>query len=352
MEEKRIIDGHVHIYSPEALPFLQNYISDAGLSSVCIASCGCFGDGRAAEQLLLSLLLKRRDPSLFAYGSLIYPETPVRSMPGDWAPEAQAKTLMDMGFDGVKMLETKPGSRKMLGLPLDSPVYEPFFQYLEENRVPMLWHVADPRTFWDKAKAPAFAVENGWTYDDTYLTFEQSMDEVFHVLDRHPRLQVAFAHFFFHSDAMDAAQAILDKYDAVCFDITPGIEMYENFSLDPAAWRAFFTKNAPRILLGTDSDEFCTCVMCETEKSPVQTLRHIRRFLETDDTFSFWDRTMHGVALPETALAAIYAGNFIRRTGAEPRPVNEARIRAYAAPLLPYVQDAAIRAWIEKELAL
>ncbi len=352
MENRALFDMHNHTYRADALPFFRDYLDRAGLSGLCVASYGCFGDGFTPEQLLLPMFLKRKEKRIYACGSLLYPEGSQRTLRGKWAPEKQARRLLDMGFDGWKLLESKPGFRKMLGLPLDSPVLDPLFGLLEAGGCMVVWHVADPPEFWDLEKAPDFAVREGWTYTNgTYLPYEALIGEALHVLERHPKLRVTFAHFFFHSHDLTAAAEVMERYPAVSFDLTPGIEMYQNFSKAPDAWRKFFIRYADRLLLGTDTDEHCECVMCDTEKDPVITVSHIRRFLETDEDFLFWGRPVHGLGLPEAVLEKIYCENFRSRIPKR-REVNAEALRAFAAEMLPRIRDEEVKRLIAEELRL
>ena len=338
-----LFDMHTHTYRADALPFFRDYLDRAGLSGLCVASYGCFGDGFTPEQLLLPLFLKQKEKRIWAYGSLLWPNGSAAKLRGKRAPEKQAQRLLDMGFDGWKFLESKPGFRKMLDLPLDSPVLEPLFGLLEERGSMVLWHVADPPEFWDLTKAPDFAVREGWTYTDgTWLPWEALIGEALHVLDRHPKLRVTFAHFFFHSQDIRAAAEVMERYPSVSFDLTPGIEMYQNFSKAPEAWREFFIRYADRILLGTDTDEGLECVMCDTEKDPAVTVSHIRRFLETDEEFLFWGRPVRGLMLPEEALKKIYGENF-RNHMPRRRDVDPDALRAFAAEMMPYIRDEGVK---------
>jgi len=75
---------------------------------------------------------------------------------------------------------------------------------------------------------------------------------VINVLQRHPDIKVVFAHFFFMSAQLERLGEYLDRYPNMCVDLTPGIEMYRNFSKNPEGARNFFRKYQDRILYGTD----------------------------------------------------------------------------------------------------
>lgn len=327
-----VIDGHAHLYSPEALDILRAYRRDANLKAIALASICCIGNGHEASQNLLALIFKREEPAFYAFGSLMY---------GANLPDfrAQAEALIADGFDGVKLLESKPGYRKKLGFGMDDARYEGFFAYLEEAGIPVLWHVADPETFWDD-RAPKFAVDAGWVYTDgTFPSKESLCDAACAVLTRHPNLQAIFAHFFFLSASVEAAEAFMRRFPNACLDVTPGIEMYENFSLDMEAWRAFFLRYADRIVLGTDVEE--------DADSPAQTMENILRFLSTRDAFTFWHSPVRGLGLPEDVVRKICHDNFIRKMGACPKPVDAKALAARIDRELPLVGRENCRAYIE-----
>ena len=61
---------------------------------------------------------------------------------------AQAGALLAAGCDGIKLLEGKPDIRRNFPIPdFDTPAWEPFWRWAEEQRVPILWHVNDRRSF-------------------------------------------------------------------------------------------------------------------------------------------------------------------------------------------------------------
>ena len=351
MESRRIIDMHTHAYTPGALGFMREYLQRAGLEALSIASFGCDRDGCAPEENILPLIFKLKDDRILTYGSLLYPECPVKKLEGVWAPEIQAERLLAMGCDGIKILESKPDSRKMLGLPLDSDMLNPMFGLLERRKAFLLWHVADPPEFWDPSKAPAFAVEAGWVYDESFPSWEKTIGEALHVLERHRELRAVFAHFFFHSQDASMAESVMERFPAARFDLTPGIEMYVNFSDQREVWRDFFVRRANRILFGTDTDESCSCIMSETEKDPVLTVSHIRRFLETDEVFSFWGHQVRGLSLPDEALDRIYRLNF-KELVPERNEVDRAALREYAGELIDRIPSEETRRYISEELDL
>ncbi len=174
---------------------------------------------------------------------------------------AQAEEMFDTGFDGVKLLLGKPELRKRLGVPLDDPLFDPFYRFCEDKAFPVTLHLGDPAAYWlpwDNGHAP--------NYDASFPTLEGLRAETEGILRRHPRLDLVLCHFYFIADDVDAADRFLTRYPNAKFDLTPGSEMYAGFSRRPDEWRDFFRRYRTRILFGTDADNWAkSCPMTEAD---------------------------------------------------------------------------------------
>lgn len=225
------------------------------------------------------------------------------------------KKQIDNGFDGLKMIEGKPDVKKDLKYPLNSLMYYEMYDYLQKNKIPIIMHIADPENFWDINKIPSWALENGWYYGGgTYPKKESIYGEINDILKNFPELKIIFAHFYFMSSDIERASEFLEKWPGVSFDLTPGREMYENFSKYPEKWREFFVKYQDRIMFGTDNTD-------DIEKG-VSRINTIRLFLETEDTFKAWDLNINGIKLEKNVLTNIYSQNFERYAGKTPKKIN------------------------------
>jgi predicted TIM-barrel fold metal-dependent hydrolase len=249
------------------------------------------------------------------------------------APELaeQVDLLADLGADGVKLLDSKPTSRKHMDVPIDGDCYRGLFNRLEERGLPVLWHVADPEEFWDPQRTPGWAAERGWGYDESFVPKERLYAEVEAVLERHPRLKVIFPHFYFLSADLERAERFLADHPNVHLDLAPGIELFYNLSKNPALSREFFVDHADRILFGTDTGM--------TPRLPPETCRArvelVARFLETADEYRLppeadfllgppEDGMVRGIDLPEDVLERICRANFERIAGGAPRQLDPA----------------------------
>ncbi|MDW7655592.1 MAG: amidohydrolase family protein [Bacillota bacterium] len=336
-----IIDSHVHISGTGCLDYMKDYCTSQQFQAVNIA---CLGHKKPNDPLqnILAALLKLQDDRFYAHGSLLYQAMPVdRSRTDDLDFAHQAQELDEIGFDGMKMLEGKPTTRKLIGLPQNDPAYDDYYAWMERTGRHIVWHVADPETFWDKDKAPEFSFKAGWFYGDgTFLTKQQLYDEVIDVLQRFPGLNVTFAHFFFLSDFPDQAEELLAQFPHVSLDITPGREMYDNFSRRIDRWRSIFHRYADRILFGTDMTS------TEFQGAAGDLVSTMKRFLATSDTFDYWDFTIRGLGLSPADCTSIGRTNFTRLVSEKPRPINKKALKAYIARHAANIHDAATLQYI------
>ena len=287
-----------------------------------------------------ALYCKSVIPNAYAFGALIH-HFDERDTAAEY--RRQAETCYAMGCDGFKMLEGKPDYRKKLGKPLDDPSLWEFYAYAEEMALPILMHLGDPREFWDRERIPQWALDRGWLYDDSFVHFDQTVKEVEGILEKFPRLHLTLAHFFFTSDNPDYAAYFMERFPNATLDLTPGCEMYTNFSKNSAWWREFFLQYNERILYGTDIYNW-TADGRTTESRYAHAVNLQRQFLERTEPFTaYWPQETfeHPFGLPDAALDNIYYNNFIRLCGKQPRAVDGARIRKEC---LQFVETTALDA--------
>lgn len=307
----RIIDSHCHSYSrPDCEKFIMNYIMSSELAAVNVASLSKVGiyDGLSCNKFALSM--KRKFPGkIYMFASLDYADKSCHGLGRVFTEHA--KKMIESGADGFKMVEGKPSFRKATGLPLDSILYDPFYSLLEEKSIPLLMHVADPEEFWDAEKISDASRARGWFWGDGgYLSKEDLYKEAEGILTKHPDLKIIFAHFYFMSANITKASAFLDQWPNVSFDITPGWEMYHNFSKDSNSWKDFFNRYQERILFGTDGTSPAKKENNYNKPLGVYTgnVPKIRDFLEKDiKLFSG-----QGLKLGIKTLEKIYSGNFLK----------------------------------------
>lgn len=351
-----VIEGHYHIElfrnerGEDMYQTTRAYLDCRGFRSLNVCALPCLHEApyTGVEANLLAALCKLRLPQIYIHGGLFYPQFPLTApMPEGTDFLTQYRALMEIGFDGIKLLEGKPTEAKPIGKPISDPLYDPFFAQAEADGTHFVWHVADPHIFWDPEKAPDYCHAWGWYYGDgSYPSIETIYRSVMAVLERHPRLKVTFAHFFFLSDDMPQLLEILDRFPNVNIDLTPNMSMYRAFGKDPAYFREFFTRYADRVLYGTDACDVNTQADNEILADTVY------EFLTapTDRAFSVKGYNYRGMGLEGDVLHKILCQNFLDRVGQTPRPINVDALRAYWSKYRCYAQSKEIAAQVDAEL--
>lgn len=344
-----VIDGHMHMYrwqdertGENFIHGLEEYKETMGLRAYNIAALPA-GVGRDVSNNILLAFYKLANPLAYAHGGLSYSTFPPVADNGK-DPLTQYRELMAIGFDGIKMLEGKANLYKLVNTPLDSDYYDAFFAACEADGTHVLAHINDPEEFWDERFATDELKAKGWFYGDgTYIKNTEMYAQIDHILEKHPALKITFAHFFFRSANPEILETMFAKYPNVAVDLTPGGEMYVNFNKRPAYYKRFFHTYSDRIVFGTDGsfpkhmDEMTW--LCD----------RVFRYVATDDETEAWgDTPLTGIALNKWDVERIMAGNFLRRVGETPKPINKDALRAYIEKYKDDVQNEATRREIER----
>jgi predicted TIM-barrel fold metal-dependent hydrolase len=323
----KIIDAHVHFENISLIEETKTFFQSLGIEKLNLLSPPKLRGVNSNPQAICFKVKYPKDT--YISGGLDYSDIEGKN---EKEIEAifmdQLLRLERIGFDGIKILETKPNDKiylcaRSIPFPIDSRNYFSFFERLEKNQMPIFWHVADPEEFWDKKKViPFWAKERGWDYTSgDYPPKEEFYRRVGNVLQKFSRLKIVFAHFYFLSADLKRAANLLDNYPNINFDITPGTEMYYNFSKNIDKSRDFFIKYADRIIFGDDADILKEGI----DKDEIITrINFMRDFLETDKEFEVFhgQGKIKGLKLPNEVLEKIYGQNFLRIVGEKPSQLN------------------------------
>ena len=347
--DREVIDSHIHprdLYprsGRDCRDTLKEYQDSRGFQAInltAIPSCG-----RDVRVNIAAAIFKLRYPENYIHGGLLYDTYPVvGQMPEGMDFLTQYRELMEIGFDGIKMIEAKPNCAKLIGRAVTDEIFDPFFDAAEKDGTHMIWHVADPEVNWDVTKILPEHLKRGWFYDESFPTQEALFEQVYTVLDRHPNLNSAFAHFFFRSHFPEQVEIMFRKYPNVAVDLTPGREMYEAFGERREYFRDFFTRYADRIVYGTDADD-------EKElKYNNQRSDTVYDFLTTDKELHEWNYTFKGLKLEAEAADKILCGNFRRRVSEKPKPMNREALKAYVKKYRHLIASDESRRRIDEEM--
>ncbi len=276
-------------------------------------------------QNVKGLFLKKAfAPNAYAFAGLEHSPTRLSDDERSKSFLSQAKEYHQAGFDGIKMLEGHPLINKLLNTPLNSPVYDAFFNYLERNSIPVTLHLSNPETSWNN-------------YASDVPKKDELTKQVFGVLDKHPDLKLVLAHFGFMSTCIDDAHRFM-SYKNTRFDLTPGgeqlIEMQKQWSI----WHEFFKKYCNRIIYGTDQYAFYDDDENEWKICFHRRPDFVRKFFETNQTFTYINTTTTGVNLEKNILDKIYRTNLIDYLG-EPKKIDVVYLKDKATKLKNKIPD-------------
>ena len=245
----------------------------------------------------------------------------------------QLKTGIEQGFEGIKILETKPDTQKNYGVRMWDDCFHEAFSYAEENNIPVLMHVADPSTSWDIEKVDKWAYEHGRFYGlPGFMTREELYEGSQQILKKHPDLKVTFAHFYFMGAEIERAEELFERFPNVSFDLTPGKEMYTDFGINNKRVREFFIKYADRIYFGTDTNDSDDSDSLFNYQCGLNEL--VNRAISDSEKFN-WRNTLdcYPLNLPEDVKEKIRFGNFKKLLGETPKKVNYEAVKREIALL-------------------
>ncbi|MBQ9120934.1 MAG: amidohydrolase family protein [Clostridia bacterium] len=326
--KEKVIDTHLHIdaWENEEGSFtdcFEAHRTQAALHTVNICAIG------SAQTLLCNNMMaafyKLAHPHTYIHGGVDHLRFPIGEMPSGMDLVTQYRELMDIGFDGVKMLEGKPNYHKKIGGDMNAPSLDRLYGEMERNGTHLVIHVNDPAEFWDESKVGHEAIEKGWFYGDgTYATREELYRQAAVMLENHPNLKVTFAHFFFSADCPERVIEMLEKYPNVAVDLTPCPELYPIFEEKREYYKEFFPRYSERVMLGTDG----------TFPSPTYThvwcIQTLYGYIATENTqMAFCDTPLTGIGMTGEAKENILWRNFERRVGKEPKPICPKALKDY-----------------------
>lgn len=330
---KNFADIHTHISNtePQRIESMFDISKANGVTDIGIHSLAHFGERGGILQNIDVLAVKKiystEDFRIWAFTAFHEAD----SLFGNIPYAEQVKIQLALGADGIKSIQMKPNVRKRIGKGIDHESYDEVFAILEERGVPVMIHSGDPEDNWDITKVNEYLIKHGWYYGDgTHLSVQEHYDEVFRRLDKNPKLIVILAHFFFLSNRMDEAKRVLDKYPNAYFDVTPGWEMFVNFSKDIDAWQKFFEEYSDRIVYGTDCDS-CKKYNEKIYQLVESGLTHDKSEVQLP---CYSDKMIKGLDLTDEALEKIRYKNFARICKGEPKPVDTSALREYIEKMI------------------
>lgn len=323
---RKIIDSHLHITKTENRDYIacfDKYIKNSNIHAINICSVP-FYRSNVSNNIMLGFYKLAR-PNTYVHAGIELIEIPIDNMPSNMDALTQYKELMEIGFDGIKMLEGKPTEHKRIGKNLNHKELNKMYQQIEKDGTQIIMHVNDPDEFWDLNRAPQWAIDCGWTYaDGTFTSYEDVRDQAIKILEDYPNICMTFAHFFFCSKEPEILEDLFKKYPNFCVDLTPGGEMYVEFEKNYDYYKNFFNKYSDRLIFGTDRSFICD------EKYADWSFNLVTSFINTDKIIpSYDDKKLKGLDLSSEKADNILFANFERRVGTTPKIIDKEKFKAY-----------------------
>lgn len=327
MINEKVIDTHLHVegWNDSEANFVdcfEKYRKESNLHAINL--CVVPTVQRNVCNNIMCALYKIAHKNTYAHAGVDHIAWPIsENMPNGMDLVTQYRELMEIGFDGIKMLEAKPSHHKRNGGDLNTPPLDRLFAEIAKDGTHLILHSNDPEEFWlEEMKSQ---VKPGWWYGDgSYATHEEIYAQTEKMLEKYPNINVTLAHFYFCGKKPEKLIGLFEKYPNLCVDITQGGEMYHAFEANHEYFKEFFAKYSNRILLGTDSTfPWGTNVYNWL-------IDRTYRFVATDDKMSgFGDKELTGIKLDKEPRENILWRNFERRVGEKPREINKDALRRY-----------------------
>ncbi|MDH7568140.1 MAG: amidohydrolase family protein [Armatimonadota bacterium] len=193
----------------------------------------------------------------------------------------------------------------------DDPRLDPVFETAAELKIPVLYHIADPRAFFRPLTLENERLEQLLRHPEWHFAgpefppFEALMEAQESLLKRHPRTCFISAHVCSYVENLAWVSRLLDTYPNLHCDFSA---RFEELGRQPYSARRWFLRYPNRILFGSDFEP------------NAERYRVVFRFLETDDEYfpyttgqptkGRWH--LYGVYLPDDVLRQVYAENAAR----------------------------------------
>ena len=235
----------------------------------------------------------------------------------------QAEEFYKVGFDGMKMLEAHPTISKYLGA-MSGKRFEKAFAFLEENNIPILMHVADPRKSWDKSKCTPWELEHNRFYDDTMFSFDECIDDIMVLMKKFPKLNLCLAHggFLWEDTEKPIFEKFLGDYENTSVDLAGGPGMY--FAQDSDFFIPFITKYQDKFIYGSDTYNSAPYDYANWEYDIQYRPRCARNsFMGDQKNYDYAGNKYDGMNLPKSVCRKVFWENANKKWGETPRKTDE-----------------------------
>ena len=234
------------------------------------------------------------------------------------------KTSFDSGAIGIKVwknigmtIRDKDSNFIMI----DNPIFDPIFNYLEQNNIPVIGHIGEPKNCWlpldqmttnnDRAYFTSHPEYHMYLHPE-YPSYDAIIQSRDHLLEKHPNLKFIGAHLGSMEWDVDEIAKRLDKFPNLYMEPAERFGQVQYQSIQN--WQKvhdFFIKYQDRIMYGTDLEDNKTMAPDEIKKHAHEIWLRDWRYLTTGDSLQspYVDKKFKGLQLPKTVIDKIYYTN-------------------------------------------
>ncbi len=252
-------------------------------------------------------------------------ETATINQPG-WSDRqlAYLKRSFDSGAIGIKVwknigmtIKDKDSNFIMI----DDPIFDPIFNYLEQNHIPVIGHLGEPKNCWlsldkmttnnDRSYFAAHPEYHMYLHPE-YPSYDAQIQARDHLLEKHPNLKFIGAHLASLEWDVDEIAKRLDKFPNM--SVEPAERMGQLQYQSIQNWQKvhdFFIKYKDRIMYGTDLAEVSSDNADSVKKRAHDLWMRDWKYFTTGDSLQspMVNEKFKGLNLPKTVIDKIYYKN-------------------------------------------
>lgn len=314
------IDAHVHLNVANPIVIEQGIEDNMKMITLNVAN----GRTPVPEQQRVALELRENHADRLAYTSAF-------SLEGFNDSEAWQENTLDYleqsfenGAIAVKVwknigmeLRDENGDFVMI----DDPQFDPIFQYLNDENIPLFGHIGEPRNCWLPLEEMTVAndrdyFENNPQYHmykhPEYPSYEEIIAARDAMLDKNEGLTFFGAHLGSMEWSIDMMSEHLDEYPNMILGMAHRIPHLQYLAQqDREALRNFFIKYQDRFLYSTDLQLYESSDPEEVRQLAEDTWRSDWEFFVTDNTLEVWqvEGSFQGLKLPKEVVDKLYREN-------------------------------------------
>jgi predicted TIM-barrel fold metal-dependent hydrolase len=142
---------------------------------------------------------------------------------------------------------------------VDDDRFDSIFNFLEENNVPVIGHLGEPRECW--LPLDQMVLHKGYYsrhpeyhmfLHPEFPSYEQQVAARDRLLEKHPQLKFIGAHLGSLEWSLDELAKRMDKFPNMAVDLSRMSDLFLHAKNDPQKTREFFLKYQDRLLYATD----------------------------------------------------------------------------------------------------